>query len=217
MNIAPALLREEIHLGGKGGQLKKTVFILLAGFMIVPRAFSFTIISDSDLFYSFFEKPMTIIEFAYLKDGTTLNSVRNRNSTSNLIRFEPECLLFGRNDIQFAGNAGRISVIPNAFSDDWFFKATGNKEGESICEAIAWFNQGISSGERKMTVIAPPGKSSPFVIYTNKGFKGVVPDNSQETVFIFEDVSVVFSFETEFQKTPTTLNSKDTFVAGIIE
>ena len=66
-----------------------------------------------------------------------------------------------------------------------------------------------------MTVVAPSGKSAPFVLYTNKGFMGVVPDNPRETVFIFDNFSVVFSFETEFLRTPTTLNSKETFMAGI--
>lgn len=197
--------------------MKKLVIVLLLDFMMVAPAFSFSIISDSDLFYSFFEKPMTIIEFTNLKDGTSYDSVQYRNTPNSLIRPEPGCLRFGIGDIQFAGNDGRISVIPNAFSDDWSFKAAGFSGEESICEAITWFNQGISSGKLKMTVVAPAGKSGPFVMYTNKGFMGVVPDNPRETVFIFDNFSVVFSFETEFLRTPTTLNSKDTFVAGIIK
>ena len=217
MNIASAIQPEQVYLSGKGDQLKKLVIILFLGFMMAPRAFSFSIISDSDLFYSFFEKPMTIIEFTTLKDGTSYDAVQYRNTPHRLLRSQPDCLIFGNSDIYFAGNAGRISVIPDAFSDDWSFKAAGIKAEESICEAIAWFNHGISSGNLKMTVVAPPGKSGPFVLYTNKGFKGVVPDNPQETVFIFENFSVVFSLETEFLRTPATLNSKDKFVAGIIK
>ena len=204
-----------MQISGKGGQLKKLVIVLALGFMMVPRAFSFSIITDSDLFYSFFEKPLTIIEFTELKDGTSYDYVQNGSIANRWIISEPECLMSGKGDIHLADRDGRILVRPNAFSDNWSFRVYNISGQESFCEAITWFNQGISSGKLKMTVAAPAGRAAPFVLYTNKGFMGVVPDNPRESVFIFDNFSVVFSFETEFLRTPTTLNSKDAFFAGI--
>ena len=195
--------------------MKKLVIVLSLVFMIVAPAFSFSIITDSNWFYSFFEKPMTVIEFTKLKDGTSYDYNRYGNIPSRLTITEPGCLLFGKSDIPSAGSDGRISVRSNAFSDVWSFKATDISGQKFFCDAITWFNHGISSGKLKMTVEAPHGKSAPFVLYTNKGFMGVVPDTPRETVFIFDNFSVVFSFETEFLRTPTTLNSKETFMAKI--
>ena len=46
-----------------------------------------------------------------------------------------------------------------------------------------------------------------------KGFMGVVPDNHQETVFIFDNFSAVFSFETKFSRPSTILNTTASLIA----
>jgi len=51
-------------------------------------------------------------------------------------------------------------------------------------------------------------------LFTNKGFMGVVPDNPQETVFIFDNFTAVFSFETAFLRPSTTLNTKASFMVA---
>ena len=95
--------------------MKKLIIVLALGFIAVPRAFSFSIITDSDLFYSFFEKPLTIIEFTELKDGTSYDYVQNGSIANRWIISEPECLMPGKGDIHLAGRDGRILVRPNAF------------------------------------------------------------------------------------------------------
>jgi hypothetical protein len=78
---------------------------------------------------------------------------------------------------------------------------------------VIWFNQGISAGVSKITVAKSTGKSEPFVLYTNKGFMGVVPDNHQETLFIFDNFSAIFSFETKFSRSSTILNTSASLIA----
>ncbi len=195
--------------------MKKLVFILLISFMIVPRGFAYSIISDPDVFYSFFEKPMTMIEFRELKDGTSYENIRYRIKSDTLNVSEPQCFIIGKGDLHFTGSDNSIPVRSDAFSNDWHFSAVDIKRPGVACDAVIWFNQGISAGISKISVAAATGKSEPFVLYTNKGFMGVVPDNSQETVFIFDNFSAVFSFETAFSRSSTTLSTKDSKMARI--
>jgi hypothetical protein len=89
------------------------------------------------------------------------------------------------------------------------------KPPQVSCEAVIWFNQGISAGDSVIAVASTTGKSQPFVLYTNKGFMGVVPDSSRETVFIFDNFSAVFSFETDFLRPSTTLNTTASLIAQL--
>lgn len=195
--------------------MKKLALVLSMIFLMVPRGFSYSVITDPDLFYSFFEKPMTTIEFTELKDGTPYEIIRYRISPDKIFVSEPQCAILGSTDIHDTEDDSKISVRSDAFSDKWSFRATDLKRPEVPCEAVIWFDQGISAGNSKITVASSTGKSEPFVLYTNKGFIGVVPDNPQETIFIFDNFSAVFSFETEFLKPSTTLNTKDAFVARL--
>jgi len=198
----------------KGGNwLKKTVLILLISFITVPRVFSYSIIADPDVFYSFFEKPMTTIEFAELKDGTSYENIRYRIKPDGFMVSKPQCSLFGKSDLHYNDSDNRISVRSDAFSNDWSFSAINIKRPEVSCEAVIWFNQGISAGVSNISVASSTGKSEPFVLYTNKGFMGVVPDNPQETVFIFDNFSTVFSFETKFSMPSTILNTTASLIA----
>ena len=195
--------------------MKKLILILFISFMMVPRVFSYSIITDPDVFYSFFEKPLTTIEFTNLKDGTFYEKIQYRIKPDTAAVSEPQCSMIGKGDIHPAGSENSISVRSDAFSDDWSFSARDIKKPEISCEAVIWFNQGISAGDSKITVATSTGKSEPFVLYTNKGFMGVVPDNPQETVFIFDNFSEVFSFETKFLRPTTMLNSKASLIAQL--
>jgi hypothetical protein len=133
-----------------------------------------------------------------------------------IARFDTDKSIWGCKkigDIHFAGSNNSISVRSDAFSDDWSFSARDLKRPEVSCEAVIWFNQGISAGVSKITVAKSTGKSEPFVLYTNKGFMGVVPDNHQETLFIFDNFSAIFSFETKFSRSSTILNTSASLIA----
>lgn len=199
----------------EGDCLKKIVLTILISFMMVPGAFSYSIITDPAVFYSFFEKPMTTIEFSKLKDGTSYETIRYRIKPEPLAGSEPRCIIIGNGDIHFTGSNHNISVRSDAFSDDWSFSAMDLKRPEVSCEAVIWFNQGISAGDSVVAVATSSGKSEPFVLYTNKGFMGVVPDNPRETVFIFDNFSAVFSFETAFLRPSSTLNTTASLIARV--
>lgn len=195
--------------------MKKLVLIFLISFMMVPRVFSYSIISDPDLFYSFFKNPRTTIEFTKLKDGTSYEKIRYRIKPDPFAESVPQCSIIDKGDIHFTGSQNRISVRSDAFSDDWSFSARDLKRPDASCEAVIWFNQGISAGDSKISVASSTGKSEPFVLYTNKGFMGVVPDNPQETVFVFDNFSAVFSFETKFSRRSTIIDGTASLIAQI--
>lgn len=183
--------------------------------MIVPRAFSFSIITDPDLFYSLFEKPLSTIEFTKLKNGTSYEKIKFGKNPNAFIVSNTECAIFGKGSIYYAGVENRISVRSDAFSDHWSFSTTDRDRPEITCNAVMWFSQGISAGASQITVASTTGKSEPFALYTNKGFMGVVPDNPAETRFVFDDFSAVFSFETNFLRPSTTLNSTRSLIAHL--
>ena len=180
---------------------------------MVPGVSSYSIITDPDVFYSFFEKPLTTIEFTKLKDGTSYEKIRYRIKPHTFTESQPQCSIIGKGDIHVTGSDNSISVRSDAFSDDWSFSARDLKRPDVSCEAVIWFNQGISAGDSNITVASSTGKSEPFVLYTNKGFMGVVPDNPQETVFIFDNFTAVFSFETEFLRPSTILDGTAWLIA----
>lgn len=195
--------------------MKKLIIILAISFLIIPKAFSYSIIRDPDLFYSFFEKPMTTINFTALKDGTPYEKIQFRIKSEASVVSEPQCTIFGKSDIYLTDTGNRISVKSDAFSNEWLFSARDLIKPEVSCETVLWFNQGISAGDSKITITSSTGKSEPFVLYTNKGFVGVVPDNPQETEFIFDNFSAVFSFESKFLMPATTLNSNRSLIAQL--
>ena len=195
--------------------MKKLIIILAISFLIIPEAFSYSIIRDPDLFYTFFEKPMTTIDFAALKDGTSYEKIQYRIKSETFVGSEPQCTIFGKSDIPLTGSGNSISVRSDAFSNEWSFSARDLIKPEVSCEAVLWFNQGISAGGSKIIVTSSTGKSEPFALYTNKGFIGVVPDNPKETEFIFDNFSAVFSFESNFLRPSTTLNSNKSLMAHL--
>ncbi len=191
--------------------MRKLILALLLCLLPAQNAFSYSIITDSDLFYSFFTKPQKVIDFTKLKDGTSISQISSRRGLHMIFRAPPDCFGAGRDD-----NGPRsTAVLSNAFSDNWFFMAATSDRSEGFCRAILWFDQGISSGHKKIAVLAASGKSKPFVLYTNKGFIGIVPDSTEETIFIFDRFSVVFSFETDFLQTSTVSDSEETYVAEL--
>jgi hypothetical protein len=180
---------------------------------MVSRVFSYSIITDPEVFYSFFEKPMTTIEFSKLKDGTSYENIRYHIKPEALAGPKSQCSIINSGDIHFTGTNHSVAVGSDAFSDDWSFSAMDLKRPDVSCDAVIWFNQGISAGDSVIAVASSTGKSEPFVLYTNKGFMGVVPDNSRETVFIFDNFSAVFSFETSFLRPSSTLNTAESLIA----
>lgn len=189
--------------------MRKLILALLLCLLPAQYAFSYSIISDSNLFYSFFTKPQKVIDFTKLKDGTSISQIANPRGLNIIDKAAPDCLIAGRGN----NNPPSKAVLSNAFSDDWSFMVAGSDKSDEFCKAIIWFDQGISSGPKKIAVLAASGKSKPFVLYTNKGFLGIVPDSSQETIFIFDRFSVVFSFETDFLQASTVSDSEEAYVA----
>ncbi len=156
---------------------------------------------------------MTKIDFTALKDGTPYEKIQYRIKSDAAVVSESQCTFFYQSDIHLTGSANRISVKPDAFSNEWLFSARDLIKPEVSCEAVLWFNQGISAGDSIITITSSTGRSEPFVLYTNKGFIGVVPDTPQETEFIFDSFSAVFSFESNFLRPATTLNSDRALMA----
>jgi len=195
--------------------LQKIILILLISLSTAPRVYAYSIITEPDVFYSFFSSPKTTIEFRQLKDGTSYENIRYRVKPETFNAAEPQCSIVGRGDLNVTGSENSVPVRSDAFSDDWSFSAVDIKKPEVSCEAVIWFNQGISAGVAKMSVAVVNGRSEPFALYTNKGFVGVVPDNPREIVFIFDNFSAVFSFETGFSKPPTQLSTTDSLMARV--
>lgn len=200
--------------------MKKLALVLLISLLLAPDALSFTIIKDIDEFYSMFGSPQKIIDFLKLKDGTSIEKI--------LAGFEPETSFISGSDscmILSGEKSGDSSLLPlavssQAFSDDWCFRGAHPTIAGLYCEVIIWFDQGITTGNYKMAVSVTAGDSEPFVMYTNKGFIGIIPTSPKETDFIFDNFTKVFGFETRFSKdifTPEPIKSLDQnsgFLAG---
>jgi len=193
--------------------LKKQALAVLMGFMLTPSAFAYTIITEPDVFYSFFEKPKMIIEFAELKDGTAFGSIGDGFKENSYYAAPSDCINPGTDVVHRRDGFDTLAVRTNAFSNAWSFMGADPKEPHAFCEAVIWFDQGISSGIYNMTVVATSGQSQPFVLYTNKGFIGILPDSPQETLFIFDNLDVVYSFETEFSKANPVSEAEESYWA----
>ena len=178
--------------------MKKIALLLIAALLFAPRAFAYTVITDPDVFYSFFKKPGKTIEFTQLKDGTARYSIPGGFKPNTFYGDKPGGLIIGTGDSNRTGGFQELAVRPNAFSSAWSFMASDPDKPGSFCRTVVWFDQGISAGDYKMTVVATSGKSQPFAMFTNKGFVGIMPDSPQETLFILDDISSISFFETEF-------------------
>ena len=199
------------NLKRQGGfRVKKVALIILINFVLASNVFSYAVITDPNVFYAFFEKPARIIDFTELKDGTSYNNIPGRFEADTLKNSEPECIN------NHTGDNKALTVWPNAFSNDWFFQGSDPLKKNSLCEAIIWFDQGISTGEYSMAVSTNTGRSQPFAMYTNKGFMGIIPDTPKETLFIFDNLHFIFSFETDFSKAAPVSESKASFLAQIV-
>ena len=189
--------------------MKKVTLIIFINFMLASNVFSYAVITDPNVFYAFFEKPAIIIDFTELKDGTSYGSIPGRLEPDDVKASEPDCI----NDQTEDYNA--LAVWPNAFSNAWSFQGVDPVQIHSFCEAILWFDQGISTGDFSLVVSTNGVRSQPFAMYTNQGFMGIIPDTPQETLFIFEKLHFIFSFETEFSKAAPVSESKASFLAKL--
>ena len=189
--------------------MKKVTLTILMNFAVASNISAYTAITDPNVFYSFFEKPAKIIDFAVLKDGTSYDNITDRVEPDIPEASEPNCIN------KRAGNLNALTVRPSAFSNAWSFQGVEPVLAQSFCNAVLWFDQGISTGDYNFAVSATAGRSKPFAIYTNKGFMGIIPDSPQETMFIFENLHFIFSFETEFSKTAPVSDSETSFLAKI--
>jgi hypothetical protein len=177
--------------------------------VVASNVFAYTAITDPNVFYSFFEKPAKIIDFAELKDGTSYDNITDRVEPDIPEASEPNCIN------NHTGYLNALTVGPSAFSNTWSFQGAEPVQAQSFCDAVLWFDQGISTGDYNLAVSTTAGLSKPFAIYTNKGFMGIIPDSPQETLFIFENLHFIFSFETEFSKTAPVSESETSFLAQI--
>jgi hypothetical protein len=185
-------------------------------FQLTPGAFSYTMITDPSVFYSFFEKPKKVIEFRELRDGTSYDHISHRLKPNSFYAAQPNCLIVGTGDDDSTGGLEALAVRPNAFSKNWSFMGADPKKPNTFCEVVIWFDQGISTGNYNMTVATTNGQSQPFVLYTNRGFMGILPGTAAETVFIFDNLHLVFSFETDFSKT-TPVSESEAFFWAIMK
>ena len=189
--------------------MKKVALILLINLVLASNVFSYTVITDPGVFYAFFEKPAKVLDFAELKDGTSYSHIQERSEPEPIKAFEPGCINHRSGDLK------TLTVGPDAFSNAWSFLGSDPGQAQSFCDAILWFDQGISTGDLSLAVSTNAGRSQPFAMYTNRGFMGIIPDTPQETIFIFENLHFIFSFEAEFSKTAPVSESKAAFLAQI--
>lgn len=187
---------------------------LLMVLLPAQSAFSYTIV-DVDLFYAFYEKSNKIIDFTEFKDGTPIAKISGGFQLNAIYKAKLDCLVSDKSDETSFGGLEGIAVQSDAFSDDWSFMVVNPKKPDTFCEAVIWFDQGISSGKFNIAVIAASGQSKPFVLYTNKGFLGILPDSPDETVFIFDNISSVFIFETDFPMPSSVSDPEDTILAEL--
>ena len=178
--------------------MKKLALALLISALITPAGFSATVIKDPDLFYAMFDRPDTVIDFLKLKDGTSFDKIPDSYTPNTVYLDNPDKLVVYTGESDGAGGFKLIAVRSQAFSDDWSFKGVHPSEPKIFRDNVVWFDQGITTGSFEMIISSTTPQSQPFAIYTEKGFVGVVPSSPEETRFIFEDLHIIFSFETGF-------------------
>ena len=187
--------------------MKKSILIIFINFVLVSNVFSYTVITDPSVFYTFFENPAKVLDFTELKDGTLYTNIQDRSGSNQIKASETDCINHRPEDL----NA--MTVGPGAFSNAWSFLGSDPEHTHSFCNTILWFDQGISTGDLSLAVSTNAGRSQPFAMYTNKGFMGIIPDTPEETLFIFENLHFIFSFEAEFSKTAPVSESKAALLA----
>ncbi len=189
--------------------MKKSILIIFINFVLASNVFSYTVITDPSVFYTFFENPAKVLDFTELKDGTSYTNIQDRSGPDQIKASETDCINHRPEDL----NA--MTVGPGAFSNAWSFLGSDPKQTHSFCDSILWFDQGISTGDLSLAVSTNAGRSQPFAMYTNKGFMGIIPDTPEETLFIFENLHFIFSFEAEFSKTAPVSESKAELLAHL--
>ena len=189
--------------------MKKMTLVLLINFALASNVFSYSVITDPNVFYAFFEQPAKVIDFTELKDGTSYHNIPGRLETDTFEVSEPDCI---NNQ---AGDIKALTVWSNAFSNAWSFRGSDPVQAHALRDEILWFDQGITTGDCSMAVSTNAERSQPFAMYTNKGFMGIIPDTPQETLFVFENLHFIFSFETEFSKAAPVSESKAAFYAQL--
>ena len=185
------------------------ILIIFINLALTSNVFSYSVITDPNVFYAFFENPAKVIDFSELKDGTSYKNIPGRLEPDTFKVSEPDCINNRAEDIK------ALTVWSNAFSNAWSFRGADPVQTRTFRDSILWFDQGISTGDCSMVVSTNAERSQPFAIYTNRGFMGIIPDTPQETLFIFEKLHFIFSFETEFSKTAPVSESKTSFLARI--
>ena len=195
--------------------MKKAAIVMILSLLAVQSAFAFAIIADPNVFYSFFEKPETTIEFTKLRDGTTLNSIPVGFQPTTAYAAQPVCAFIGTEENTNANGLKPLAVQPNAFSKAWSFMVADPNKPDSYCDAILWSGHSLAIANNNITVVAASGQSQPFALYTNKGFIGIIPDGPQETIFMIDNCKHVFSFETKFSRTASVLETKGSFLARL--
>ena len=195
--------------------MKKATIVIIICLLAVQSVFAFTSISDPNVFYSFFEKPETIIEFTQLRDGTTLDNTPIGFKPATTYAAQPVCTFLSIGENEDDKDLKPLAVRSNAFSKAWSFMVANPKEPDSFCDAILWSGQSLSLANKNITVVAASGQSQPFALYTNKGFIGILPDDPHETIFILDKCTQVFSFETKFSRTASVLETKGSLLAQL--
>ena len=178
--------------------MKKIALALLISILMSSIAFSATVITDPDVFYSMFDHPDTTIDFLKLKNGISFSNIPDGYRSKTSYIDNPDNLIIHTGESDGSGGFKVIAVRPHAFSDDWSFERVNPTDAKNNRKAIVWFGQGITAGRLEMIVTSTTPQSKPFAIYTEKGFIGVVPSSPLETRFIFEDLHIIFSLETGF-------------------
>ena len=180
--------------------MKKLALAILISMLMPPMAYSAVVIENPDVFYSMFGYPDTTIDFLKLKDGTSFSNIPDGYKSKTSYLDNPDNLIVYTGESDGVGGFKLIAVRPHAFSDDWSFERAHPADSKNNREEIVWFGEGITTGSFEIIVSTTTPQSKPFVIYTGKGFIGVVPSSPQETRFVFDDLHIIYSLETGFSQ-----------------
>jgi hypothetical protein len=179
--------------------LALALLILMILVLSTSTASSYTLITDPDSFYSKYQNPRTLIEFTELKDGTAIeNLLAGYKPQTFLVSNSTDTCLMPTEEKADDDSPATLAVSSQAFSDEWSFHGADPRTPGLFCELITWFVQGITCGQYHMAVSVAGGRAQPFAMYTTSGFIGVVPSSPKETIFIFDNINTVYSFETGY-------------------
>jgi hypothetical protein len=76
--------------------------------MLASNVFAYTVITDPSVFYAFFEKPASVIDFTKLKDGTSYDSIPGKFEPDTFKVAEPDCINNHTEDFQLLGLFGEL-------------------------------------------------------------------------------------------------------------